>query len=147
MNSTKVLQDVLREWSQIFMSRSGHDFKSFMHQTGLSFSQVNVLMYLYHGGKGGISDLGERMGISNAASSQVIDRMVNQGLIYRLEDPNDRRAKQLTITSEGRLLIEKGFEARQKWLSGLVDSLSPEQRDQVITALTLLIQLAQKTGD
>jgi len=87
MSPTKVLSEVLREWSGVFMRRSGRDFRGFMDETGLSFSQLNILMRLYHGGKCGVSEIGERLGISNAAASQSIDRLVNLGLIERSEDP------------------------------------------------------------
>jgi DNA-binding MarR family transcriptional regulator len=144
MESTKVLTDVVREWSEVFMSRSGRDFKRFMDETGLSFSQINVLMRLYHGSKCGISEIGVRLGITNAAASQAIDRLVNLGMIERTEDPDDRRAKQLALTQEGRALIEKGFEARGNWISGLTDALNPEQQTLIISALTLLTETARK---
>jgi DNA-binding MarR family transcriptional regulator len=147
MLSSKELTDVVREWSEVFMSRSGRDFKRFMDETGLSFSQINVLMRLYHGGKCGISEIGERLGITNAAASQAIDRLVNLGVIERTEDPNDRRAKQLALTQAGRTLIEKGFEARRNWISGLTDALNPEQQTLIISALTLLTEAARKTQD
>jgi DNA-binding MarR family transcriptional regulator len=147
MLSSNELTDVVREWSEVFMSRSGRDFKRFMDETGLSFSQINVLMRLYHGGKCGISEIGERLGITNAAASQAIDRLVNLGVIERTEDPNDRRAKQLALTQAGRTLIEKGFEARRNWISGLTDALNPEQQTLIISALTLLTEAARKTKD
>jgi len=147
MLSSKELTEVIREWSEVFMSRSGRDFKRFMDETGLSFSQINVLMRLYHGGKCGISEIGERLGISNAAASQAIDRLVNLGVIERTEDPIDRRAKQLVLTQAGQTLIEKGFEARSNWVSGLTDALNPEQQTLIISALTLLTEAARKTED
>jgi len=147
MFPTKVLAGVVREWSEVFMRRSGRDFKRFMSETGLSFSQLNVLMRLYHGGKCGVSEIGEWLGITNAAASQAIDRLVNLGMIERTEDPDDRRAKQLVLSQEGRTLIEKGFEARRNWISDLTDALTPEQQTLIISALTLLTEAARKTED
>jgi len=147
MLSSNELTEVVREWSEVFMSRSGRDFKRFMDATGLSFSQINVLMRLYHGGKCGISEIGERLGITNAAASQAIDRLVNLGVIERTEDPIDRRAKQLALTQVGRTLIETGFEARRNWISSLTDALNSEQQTLIISALTLLTEAARKTED
>jgi DNA-binding MarR family transcriptional regulator len=147
MLTTKVLTDVVREWSEVFMSRSGRDFKRFMGDTGLSFSQINVLMRLYHGNKCGISEIGDQLGISNAAASQAIDRLVNLGMIERTENPDDRRAKQLVLTQQGHALIEKGFEARGKWISGITDALDTEQQTMIISALTLLTETVRNTED
>jgi len=143
MSSTKELTEVVREWSEVFMRRSGRDFKRFMDETGLSFSQLNVLMRLYHGGNSGVSEIGEQMGVTSAAASQAIDRLVLQGLIERSEDPRDRRAKRLVLTPKGRRLIEKGFEVRSQWIENLMNALTPEQQSLTISVLTLLTEAAR----
>ena len=147
MSTTKELTYVIREWSEVFMRRSGRDFKRFMDETGLSFSQLNVLMRLYHGGNSGVSEIGEQMGVTSAAASQAIDRLVLQGLIERTEDPRDRRAKRLALTPKGRTLIETGIEARSRWVEGLTDALTPEQQSLTISALTLLTEAARATKE
>jgi len=144
MSPTKVLTDVIREWSEVFMHRSMRDFKRFMDLTGLSFSQINILMWLVHGGNTGVSEIGEQLGVTNPAASQAVDRLVQLGMIERTEDPDDRRAKRLALTQKGRALIEQGVEARSKWIEGLTDALTPEQQDMIISALTLLTEAARK---
>ena len=147
MSPTKELTEVIHEWSEVFMRRSGRDFKRFMDETGLSFSQLNVLMRLYHGGNSGVSDIGEQMGVTSAAASQAIDRLVLLGLIGRTEDPIDRRAKRLALTPKGLTLIESGIEARSRWVEGLTDALTPEQQSMTISALTLLTEAARGTKE
>jgi DNA-binding MarR family transcriptional regulator len=147
MSPTKEVTEVIHEWSEVFMRRSGRDFKRFMDETGLSFSQLNVLMRLYHGGNSGVSEIGEQMGVTSAAASQAIDRLVLQGLIERTEDPTDRRAKRLALTPKGLALLERGIEARSRWIEGLTDALTPEQQSLTIVALTLLTKLARATKE
>ncbi len=147
MSPTKVLTEVIREWSEIFMHRSGRDFKRFMDETSLSFSQLSVLMRLKHGGNSGVSEIGDQLGVTNAAASQAVDRLVHLGLIERTEDPEDRRAKRLALTQKGNTLIEKGVEARSKWIEGLTDALTLEQQNMIISALTLLTEAARKTKE
>jgi DNA-binding MarR family transcriptional regulator len=147
MSPAKELARVAREWSTVFMHRSGRDFRGFIKKTGLSFSQVDTLMRLYHGGKCGVSDIGERLGITNAAASQSIDRMVNLGLIQRTEDPDDRRAKQLVLTENGRALIEQAIEARSQWFERLTEEFSPDQQELIVSALILLTGAARETDD
>ena len=147
MSPAKELTEVIREWSEVFMRRSGRDFKRFMDDTGLSFSQVNVLMRLYHGGSSGVSEIGEQMGVTSAAASQAIDRLVLQGLIERSEDPRDRRAKRLVLTPKGRALVESGIEARSQWIEELTQALTPEQQSLTISMLTLLTAAARATKE
>ena len=147
MSTTNQLSDVVREWAKVFMNRSMSDFKRFMEDTGLSFSHVNILMRLFHGGISGVSEIGERMGITNAAASQTVDRLVQMGLIMRTEDPDDRRAKRLELTQQGRDMIEKGVDTRSHWIERLTDSLSTEEQDLITSALTILTEAARKTED
>jgi DNA-binding MarR family transcriptional regulator len=147
MSPTKVLTEVIREWSEVFMQRSMRDFKRFMDRTGLSFSQINILMRLVHGGSTGVSEIGEQLGVTNAAASQAVERLVQLGLIERTEDPEDRRAKRLALTQKGCALIEESVEARSKWIEGLTDALTPEQQNMIISALTLLTEAARKTKE
>jgi DNA-binding MarR family transcriptional regulator len=148
MSPTKVvLTEVIREWSEVFMHRSMRDFKRFMDATGLSFSQISILMRLVHGGNAGVSEIGGQLGVTNAAASQAVDRLVQLGLIERTEDPEDRRAKRLALTQKGRALVEKGVRARSQWIESLTDALTPEQQNVIVSALTLLTEVSPKTKE
>jgi DNA-binding MarR family transcriptional regulator len=147
MSPTRELTQVIHEWTGVFMHRSMRDFKRFMDETDLSFSQISVLMRLKHGGKSGVSGIGGQLGVTNAAASQAVDRLVNLGLIERTEDPEDRRAKRLVLTSAGKSLIEKGIEARSQWVEGITEALTQQQQSMIILALTLLTEAARKTED
>ncbi len=147
MSPERELTRVLQEWSEIFMRRSGRDFKRCMDDTGLSFSQLMILMRLYHGSKSGVSEIGGKLGITNAAASQSIDRLVNLGLIERNEDPFDRRAKQLALTRKGEALIQKSVQARCQWVEELTEALTPEQQRLTLSALTLLTKAARGTKE
>ena len=81
MSPSEEFKRVVRDWAKSYMNRSMHDFKRFMEETGLSFSQINILMRLFHGGMSGVSEIGEQMGITNAAASQTVDRLVGMDLI------------------------------------------------------------------
>lgn len=143
MSSNTQLSAALREWAELFMRRSMRDFIQFIKDTGLSTTQLNTLMRLYHGGSCDISTVSDHLGITNAATSQMVQRLVEQGLLARTEDPTDRRVKQLALTITGRSLIEQGIEARRRWLEELTTALTPEQQANIVTALADLTQAAQ----
>ena len=147
MQPTEQLTGTVRAWSEVFMRRSMRDFRRFMGATDLSFSQISVLMRLFHGKNSGVSEIGDQLGVSNAAASQAVDRLVQMGLIERTEDPDDRRAKRLALTQKGCELMEKGIEARGKWIEGLTDALTPEQQALITSALHLLTEAARKIED
>jgi DNA-binding MarR family transcriptional regulator len=69
---------------------------------------------------------------------------VQSGLIERAEHPDDRRAKQVTLTGKGRRLVEHGIEKRYGWLDEIAAHLSAEQRAKIAEALTLLTEAAHQ---
>jgi DNA-binding MarR family transcriptional regulator len=144
MSTPKTIIAVIQEWTEVFMQRSGREFRHFMEKSNLSFSQINVLMRLFHGANLGISRIGEEMGVSNAAASQAVDRLVQIGLIERTEDPDDRRSKRLKLTQEGKALVESGINDRSQWIKDLAVTLPKEQQKTIIAALTILTETARK---
>jgi DNA-binding MarR family transcriptional regulator len=116
----------------------------FAKATGLSMPQFGILMQLHYRHNCGISDIGERFDITNAAASQLVDKLVQGGLIQREEDPKDRRAKLLNLTEKGRELIQQGIEDRYRWVDQLTRKLTAEERDKVNEALQIMTEAARE---
>jgi len=51
-----------------------------------------------------ISDLQERVLLSQPALSRLVERLVERGLVSRCEDPHDGRAVRVSLTDQGREL-------------------------------------------
>lgn len=126
------------------MHRSFRDFKRFMDSTGLSASQVNTLMRLHHHSTCGVTDIAQSLGITNAATSQLLEKLVSQGLINRTEDVHDRRVKQISLTERGHELLREGIAARSRWMEDLTTTLSRQDQEAIIAALMLLTEAARR---
>jgi MarR family transcriptional regulator for hemolysin len=100
-------------------------------------------MRLHFAGQADISDVSQQMGITNAAASQLVDRMVRLGLVDRMADPIDRRIKRLALTPEGHALAEKLVDIRRKWMETFTNSLTSRQREAISDALQVLTDAAQ----
>ncbi len=144
MSSAKPFLQVVHEWAQVFHHRGMRDMKRFMDETGLSPSQVSALFRLHFGGKCGNSEIAEHTGITDPAASQMVDRLVQRGLVERAENPDDRRVKQLAITDAGRALVLKSVEMRQQWIERLTGELDEAQQAAIGAALELLVEAAQR---
>ncbi|MBI3241648.1 MAG: MarR family transcriptional regulator [Chloroflexi bacterium] len=144
MSTAKQFNTALREWAEIFMTRSMREWVRFIKSSGLSMPQFSTLMRLHYRGGCGISDISAHLDVTAPAASQMVDRLVQMGLLERGEDPNDRRAKQVTLSAKGRDLVEKGIEARNRWSEELATKLTAEQRGVVIDALAHLTEAAGK---
>jgi DNA-binding MarR family transcriptional regulator len=147
MATVEEFSTVMQEWIRVYMRRTGQDFKKFMGDSGLSFSQVNTLMRLHFTGEADVSNIAEQLGVSNAGASQLVDRLVQMRLIERREDPLDRRIKRLGLTEAGHELAEKLVNIRRGWMDKFTNSLTPDQRDSISSALQTLTEAARSLED
>jgi DNA-binding MarR family transcriptional regulator len=105
------------------------------------------LFRISHHGRLAVSDIGDDLGVSNAAASQMLDRLVHQGLVLRSENPVDRREKQLVLTGQGRQVLVDSACTRQLWLEHLAATLTPEEQDKVLEGLEILIDHMHRLPD
>src|SRR5688572_16986748 len=134
----------IRQSMDISMHHSLRGHSHFAKAIGLSMPQLGILMQLHYRSNCGVSDIGERFDITNAAASQLVDKLVQSGLIQREEDPHDRRAKLLNLTDKGKQLIQQGIEERYRWVDQLAEKLTVEERAKVAEALNILTQAAKE---
>ncbi|HEY9151425.1 MAG TPA: MarR family transcriptional regulator [Anaerolineales bacterium] len=134
----------VHDFMDVFMQRSMHGWSHFVKSTGLSMQQFSILMQLHYRSQCGISAISERFEISNAAASQLADKLVQSGLIERVESPEDRRAKLLTLSAKGKNLIERGVEERYRWMDKLAVEMNEQDQKKVTNALIILTEAARK---
>lgn len=141
--STQISQP-LREWMDVFMHRSMRGWNQFAKSTGLSMPQFSVLMQLHYKGPCGMSEISERFDVTAAAASQLVDKLVQAGYIERTEDPSDRRAKLLKLSTDGAKLVDNGIQERYRWMDDLASRLSAADQTKISEALSILTEAAQK---
>jgi DNA-binding MarR family transcriptional regulator len=144
MTLSSEFSDTLHRWSETYMRRSIHDLILFSRESGLSMHQMSVLFHLRHGKDCGVSTIGEHLGVTNAAASQMIDRLVQNGFVERKEDPHDRRVKQLSLTQNGMAIVQEGINRRRRWIDELANELSIEDQYAVTSALKMVLYAADE---
>lgn len=135
---------VLREWIEVFMRHSMHSFTNWMADHDLSRSQVSALMMINHRKNCQVTMIGEDLGISTPAASQLVDRLVQLDMVEREEDPDDRRVKILALSKKGRELIHEGFKARLYWTDELTESLSEKNLEDITQGFKNMVAVAEK---
>lgn len=134
----------VRAWMDIFMHRSMRGWWRYAKSTGLSMPQFSILMQLHHKGPCGMSGVSAGYDISPAATSQLVDKLVQGGLIQRVEDPTDRRAKLLSLTDKGRNLVLKGIDERYRWLDELSNKLTQDELVKISEALDIMTRAGEE---
>jgi DNA-binding MarR family transcriptional regulator len=144
MSPSAQLIQTIRRFMDAAFHRSMRERARFAKATGLSMPQFGILMQLHFCTQCGMSEISERFDISAAAASQLVEKLVQSGLVERAEDPHDRRARQITLTPRGKAMIEKGMNERYRWVNQLVADMPVKDREKVSEALVILTEAARK---
>lgn len=126
----------------VFLYDRGNQLRV-IEDSGLSLTQCKALLEL--GGLGRdphawqVGDLAEHFGTSVPSMSRAVDALVKKGLATRVEDPDDRRARQVEITAKGKGLVETLVTVRQAGIQAFAATLSAAQRRKLDAAVDALM--------
>jgi MarR family 2-MHQ and catechol resistance regulon transcriptional repressor len=112
-------------------------------ETGLSFTQMKALVTL--AGRADeqpatVNQVAEGLGISLASASRAVDGLVKRALATRVEDPEDRRVRRVSLTADGQLVADELMAARLEGLERFVETLRTEERRKLEAALEVLLE-------
>jgi DNA-binding MarR family transcriptional regulator len=82
--------------------------------------------------------------LSSGGMTKRIDRLVDEGLVERLPDPNDRRGTLVRLTARGRKLVDETLSVHVANEEKLLDPLSPRERDDLDRLLRKLLAAVER---
>jgi DNA-binding MarR family transcriptional regulator len=127
------------EGMEALMQKTMRRFLRHARESGLSMSHIGAIFHTHRFGSCGVTEIGEHLGMSSAAASQMLERLVQQDLVKRTEDPDDRRVKRIELTDKSKHILEEGLRVRQTWLKDLARSLDENERETVEAAMRILV--------
>ena len=117
--------------------------KEFMKQQKTSFYKVRVTMpqfviltFLTREGEMRMSDLARSMGVTTAAMTGIVDRLVRDRYVVRSYDPKDRRVIRIKTTLKGDGLVKDTHEERRKMVIDIFGRVSQHDREEYLRILT-----------
>jgi DNA-binding MarR family transcriptional regulator len=88
-----------------------------------------------------ITDLAERIGVTKQAVSQLVDDLVAAGVVERVEDPEDARARRVVFTERGRAGIFDGLEVLRGLEKELAEKIGKGRMDALARTLREILAL------
>lgn len=126
--------DALRRLVDLVSHRSGAAL-AVMSAASITLPQILLLSRVQRLGPASVSGIAEGSMASSPALSQMIERLVQQGLLDRSEDPVDRRRKAVRTTERAHALLRKLEAARSADYEDGLAPLRDDRRRQLAAAL------------
>ena len=95
--------------------------------TGLGASDFGVLEVLLHKGSLPVNTIGPIVDLTPGSISIAVDRLVEKGLVSRVESAEDRRVRIVALTPRGKDLIVPAFRKHTGQMKKVLSGLSREE--------------------
>jgi len=126
LNQETRVYDIAKAWPKEWLS------------INLTMPQLKILFLLYGGGAASMGELAAPVGMKLSTVTGIVDRLVEQGLVERGEDPHDRRVVLGSLTEKGQQLVDGLYRAVQIQLSKALEKLTLEDLRKVAEGFDIL---------
>jgi len=113
---------------------------------GLCYTDFAVLEAVLHKGPLPVNVIGKLVLLTSGSITTAIDRLEARGLVERLPDPCDRRARIVRLTAAGRDFIHGIWTEHEQALEWATVALDPTERRDLIRLL-LKLKRGASAGD
>jgi DNA-binding MarR family transcriptional regulator len=107
---------------------------------GLTWSQARVMRLIAEPGSSmRMADIAARLGVVPRSATSMVDVLEAGGLVTRHHDPQDRRSVLVSLSPEGRQLLEGLDEARRSTAEAMLGRLSAADRGELVRLLEAVV--------
>ncbi|MFA6940964.1 MAG: MarR family transcriptional regulator [Clostridiaceae bacterium] len=115
-----------------------HSMRKTFEDVGLTMPQCLVIGTLIKSGEMKISELSNKVNLSNSTVSGIVDRLENQGLVVRTRSEEDRRTVYVKATQKVEEIYKGIHKKVEKSLEKLLSSGTDEEIEKIIEGLNTL---------
>lgn len=139
----------LRLWLQLMKCAKGIEADvsgRFRRSFDQSLARFDVLSQLYRmpDHRASIGEIADSVMAASGNITALIDRMVDEGLVERRANPNDRRSSQVTMTPLGHTLFRDMTVAHGDWMRDALSDLSEDEMAALVGLLRKTRQSVEK---
>lgn len=92
-------------------------------QLDMTIPQVKTLLLLDDVGTARMGGIARHLGTSLSATTAIVDRLVDRGLVGRGSDPSDRRVVTCELTRRGKAAVEQFWRVDKGWIEAVMGRL------------------------
>nr|WP_284703705.1 MarR family transcriptional regulator [Clostridium swellfunianum] len=133
----------MKKVTNAIKQRMGNHFKE-MNLTG---PQGMLMGTLAHNGEMKVSELSDKLGLSNSTVSGILDRLENQGLVERVRSKEDRRVVYVKVTDEFIKHSQKHFDEINNIIEQMMNKATPEELDIIFKGMDTLQKVMDRQDD
>ncbi len=117
-----------------------------LEETGIDNTDFRILEALLNKGPLPVNMIGPKVYLTPGSISVAVDRLVERGLVSRVESPEDRRVRVVSLTPKGKELITPVFRKHSAEIGKVFADASPKELRSLETILKKIGKRAERLG-
>ncbi len=110
----------------------------------MSDGQFAVLAALWTHGPHTLGELADRERVSAPSMNRTVNCLQESGYIVRSADETDGRKVVISLTDEGRAVVDETARRRDAWVEAALADLTPEERETIARAAELMERMVAR---
>lgn len=131
---------LIKEINSIINSKITEELKS----TGLTVPQITIIKLIAHHKELTVSEISEKMSLTKATVSGILDRLEKNNIIERIRSTNDKRVVYVRFSCEGLKLAEEIRNIVNNSFEGIFDNLTKEEMKVIYNDLEKLLNIIKE---
>ena len=140
----KKLQENLERFANAFIPMM-HFFHNIASEASkgadFTLAQYRVLMLVKHQGAMSINDLHHQLHIAQSTASEMVERLVQQDLLLREKDPNDKRITLFKLSKKAAKILERRKDMMEDCYRKVLEPLSPDEQIKLVEAFETILKI------
>jgi MarR family transcriptional regulator, 2-MHQ and catechol-resistance regulon repressor len=132
-------------WVKAFQAASKYLYAG-LAETGIDDTDFRILEALLNKGPLPVNTIGPKVHLTPGSISTAVDRLVERGLVSRVESPEDRRVRVVSLTPKGKRLIEPVFRKHAVEIRKVFADTSPKELRALEATLKKIGKRAERLG-
>ncbi len=117
-----------------------------LRETGIDDTDFRILEALLNKGPLPVNTIGPKVFLTPGSISVAVDRLVERGLVSRVESSEDRRVRVVSLTAKGKRLITPIFRKHATEIGKVFADASPKELRALETILKKIGKRAESLG-
>ncbi len=129
-NMDKVIEKLQKELHLLKKSQMSN--ASVLHRGEFAVMKLISKYYIKTGRKPTLVALSERLEITQATVTPLVDRLIKKGLLIKEVSETDKRAKLLSLTDTGKEVLHKQIEQEHAIFKGALEHIGQDDANELV---------------
>ncbi len=130
-------------WNKAYQAAAKYLYAG-LQETGIDDTDFRILEALLNKGPLPVNTIGPKVNLTPGSISVAVDRLLDRGLVSRVESAEDRRVRVVSLTSKGKELITPIFRKHVGEIKKVFADASPKEVRSLETILKKIGKSAER---